>query len=164
MRENCFVNPPKSKLIWFPILIDLTMTGHKLQSIMKTKIDHFFFELWNCKLDLCCAIKGYFHKRPLFSSVIKINFNPKQSKSLLQELQMQQKMEYETLLNLQKNGNFPADFDLEMLICDNDPTTTEQPQKSKRQRVEKPINITATKKTNFDMWCSTKKRKEFHIL
>ncbi len=37
------------------------------------------------------------------------------------------KMEYETLLHLQKNGNFLADFDLETLICDNNPTTTEQP-------------------------------------
>jgi hypothetical protein len=36
-------------------------------------------------------------------------------------------MEYETLLHLQKNGNFLADFDLETLICDNNPTTTEQP-------------------------------------
>jgi hypothetical protein len=60
MKENSFVNLPKSKLTQFPILIDLATTGHKLQGMTK-KFDCFFIKLWNCKLDLCCAVQSYIY-------------------------------------------------------------------------------------------------------
>ncbi len=40
---------------------------------------------------------------------------------------MQQKIEYETLLHLQKNGNFPSHIDLNSLIPDNNTADAEQP-------------------------------------
>ena len=59
---------------------------------------------------------------------------------------MQQKMEYETLLHLQKNGNFPSHIDLNSLIHDNNTADAEQPpiqsttvrNSQKRKRLEKP--------------------------
>lgn len=63
IKGKYFVNIPKSKLT---ILIDATITGHKLQGMTK-KIDCFLPELWYCKLDLCCLFKGYLNKR-IFSS------------------------------------------------------------------------------------------------
>ena len=108
------------------------------------------------------SIKGLFLLQPL-----KLNFNPKQSKLLLKELQMQQIMEYETLLHLQKNGNFPSHIDLNSLIHDNNTADAEQPpiqsttvrNSQKRRRLEKPKKTISSKKSNFDMWCSTKNMK-----
>ncbi len=82
-------------------------------------------------------------------------------------MQKQQKMEYETLLHLQKNGNFPSHIDLNSLIHDNNTANVEQPpiqsttvrNSQKRKGLEKPKNTSATKKPNFDMWCSTKNMK-----
>jgi hypothetical protein len=103
------------------------MTGHKLQGMTEKKLIISSLNYGTANwiyvvLSGVASIKSLYLLQPL-----KLNFNQKQSKLLLQGLQMKQKKEYETLLHLQKNGNFPADFDLETLICDNNPTRKEQP-------------------------------------
>ncbi len=153
MTENNFVNLPKSKLTQFPILIDLATTGHKLQGMTKKNLIGTANWIY-VVLSRVTSIKGLFLLQPL-----KLNFNPKQSKLLLKELQMQQKMEYETLLYLQKNGNFPSHIDLNSLIPDNNTADAEQPPiqsttvriSQKRKRLEKPKNKTSSKKPNFEM-------------
>lgn len=78
---------------------------------------------------------------------------------------MQNKSEYETLLHLQKNGNFPEHIDLKSFISCINNTTSELPplQSGNFRSFEKKRILGQTSQTtrsissNFDMWCSTKK-------
>ena len=166
IRPNSFVNLPKSKITQFPILLDLATTGHKLQGMTKKHLIVSSFNYGTANwiyvvLSRVTSIKGLYLLKPL-----KLDYNPKQSKLLLEELQMQQKLEFDTLLHLQKNGTFPAEINLNNFEPNNNFTYTEQPTVTpaivrgiKRKRVHLTTNETASKVTNFDLWCSTQNLK-----
>jgi hypothetical protein len=166
IRPNSFVNLPKSKITQFPILLDLATTGHKLQGMTKKHLIVSSFNYGTANwiyvvLSRVTSIKGLYLLKPL-----KLDYNPKQSKLLLEELQMQQKLEFDTLLHLQKNGTFPAEINLNNFEPNNNFTNTEQPTVTpaivrgiKRKRVHLTTNETASKQTNFDLWCSTQNLK-----
>ncbi len=135
MRENNFVTLPKSKLTQFPILIDLATTGHKLQGMTKknlivSSLNYGTANWIYVVLSRVTSIKGLFLLQPL-----KSDYSPKQSRLLLQELEMQRKLEYETLLHLQKNGNFPENIDLKSFIsCNNNTSSLLPPLQSVNMR------------------------------
>jgi hypothetical protein len=70
MRENKFVNLPKSKLTQFSILIDLATTGHKLQGMTKKNliVSSLNYGTSNCiyvVLSRVTSIKGLSLLQPL---------------------------------------------------------------------------------------------------
>ncbi len=166
IKPNSFVNLPRTKLTQFLILLDLATTGHKLQGMTK---NHLIVSSLNygtanwiyVVLSRDTSIRGLYLLNPL-----KLDFNPKQSKLLLEELQMQQKLEFDALIHLQKNRSFPAEISLQNFEPNCNLTNTEQPavfpsivRGLKRKRVNLKTNETANKQTNFYLWCSTQNLK-----
>jgi hypothetical protein len=161
----------------FPVNYDLATTGNKLQGMTKkflivSSINYNTANWIYVVLSRVTSLDGLFLMQPL-----KPNFNPKPTKLLQQEWMFQRHLEKETLLHLQKFGNFPVEIDL---------TTTDAAQSTdvngeKSKNVHKSLNSKIPKKTtirsfqllrsengnnpsptvhSFDLWLSTKKYEE----
>jgi len=114
----------------FPVNYDLATTGNKLQGMTKkflivSSINYNTANWIYVVLSRVTSLDGLFLMQPL-----KPNFNPKPTKLLQQEWMFQRHLEKETLLHLQKFGNFPVEIDL---------TTTDAAQSTELNR-EKPKN------------------------
>ena len=72
----------------------------------------FINQLQYCKLDLCCFVQSDKLRWSFLMQPLKPNFNPKPTKLLQQEWMFQRHLERDTLLHLQKFGNFPVEIDL----------------------------------------------------
>jgi len=117
--SNKFQNLEKSRILMFPVNNNLATTGHKLQGMTKkffivSSINYSTVNWIYVVLSRVTSLDGLFLMEPL-----KPNFNPKPTKLLQEEWMFQRHLQKETLLHLQKFGNFPVEIDL---------TTTDQAQ------------------------------------
>jgi len=110
--SNKFLNSEISRILVFPVNNDLATTGHKLQGMTKkflivSSINYNTANQIYVVLSRVTSLDGLYLMHPL-----KPNFNPRPTKLLQQEWIVQSDLEKETLLHLQKIGNFPVEIDL----------------------------------------------------
>jgi hypothetical protein len=102
----------RSRIVQFLINNDLATTGHKLQGMTKqflivSSINYSTPNWIYVVLSRVTTLDGLFLMHP-----IKPNFNPQPTKLLQEEWVFQRNLEKDTLLHLQKFGNFPASIDV----------------------------------------------------
>jgi hypothetical protein len=157
---NKFFKLSKCIINQFPINNDLATTGHKLQG--KTKKNLVVSELnygttnWiYVVLSRVTTLSGLFLLQPL-----RKNYNPKPPKLLQNEWKFQRNMEKETLLLLQKYGNYLEIVDTTLQVDqqqDNQdflPTIRNTRKKRTREVRNSSVNQSTEILVNCDLWLS----------